>query len=730
MENALRQADQDFSAIDPAFKTFLTDEVLPLTGLQPEVFWQEFQALIEELSPKNRELLAERERLQRQIDDWHQQHRNQTHDAAAYRKFLSAIGYLQAEPAEFRVCPTPVDEEVAVIAGPQLVVPLKNARFAINAANARWGSLYDALYGSDAIDLSGDLAPGKNYNPLRGAAVIKQARDFLDSTFPLVEGSHHEATRYLVKDGELAVKLQHCRITHLKYPEQWVGTIGADTTLRSVFLRSHGLHVEIRIDRSTSPGAEDLAGIQDILLESALTTIMDGEDSVAAVDAEDKIDVYRNWLGLMRGDLTASFEKDGVRQIRTLNCDRVITARDGARQTLRGRSLMLIRNVGLLMSSELVRDRGGNEAPEGIIDAVVTALIGSLDIRGPYQKRNSQCGNIYIVKPKLHGPAEVAFTDQLMSRVEDLLRLPRHTIKLGIMDEERRTTVNLASCLDQAKHRVVFINTGFLDRTGDEIHTCMQAGAVLPKDEIKTSRCIQAYEDRNVDIGLASGLNRCGQIGKGMWPKPDNMAEMLTSKQAHPRAGASTAWVPSPTAATLHALHYHQVDVAAVQDQLTTRTRASLDDILTPPLLGTTRELSATEIHSQLQNNIQGILGYVVRWVNQGIGCSKVPDIHQVGLMEDRATLRISSQHIANWLLHGLCTQDQVLSIMEEMAELVDQQNHRDPDYRAMTPDPANSLAFQAACELIMRGTDQPSGYTEPILHRYRQLAKQQLRRA
>lgn len=710
--------------IDQSFRDFITDDVLTLTDLDPQRFWSGFEKLINELAPRNRTLLRERERLQQQINAWHQQHQGNALDVDSHRDFLTRIGYLQPEPEAVEILTTPVDDEISRIAGPQLVVPVNNARFAINAVNARWGSLYDALYGSDAISQAGDLVPSVKYNALRGARVIQYGKNFLDSAFPLAQGSHHDATRYVIRDGELMVKLRNRQTTQLRHPQQWAGLTGTAEALRSVVLRNNGLHVEIRLDRATSPGAEDLTGVQDILLESAITTIVDCEDSVAAVDSADKIQVYRNWLGLTRGNLATSIDKGGVRHIRTLNCDRIITGRDGKPYHLRGRSLMMIRNVGLLMDSELMHDTEGNPAPEGIIDGVVTALIGSLDVRGPYGGRNSRCGNVYIVKPKLHGPEEVAFTNTLFDRIEDLLRLPRHTIKLGIMDEERRTTVNLKACLAAANRRVVFINTGFLDRTGDEIHTSMHAGPMLPKGEIKDALCIRAYEDNNVDVGLECGLPGVAQIGKGMWAKPDNMAEMMTTKQEHLNAGASTAWVPSPTAATLHALHYHQIDVIQRQQQLRHRHRAQLSEILAPPLLPANRILSDAEITAELENNVQGILGYVVRWINQGIGCSKVPDIHQVALMEDRATLRISSQHIANWLLHGICSRQQVLETLHRMATLVDAQNTHDPGYLNMAGSPEQSLAFQAARKLILDGHLQPNGYTEPLLHRYRLQAK------
>lgn len=710
--------------IDQSFRNFITDDVLALTDLDPQRFWSGFGKLINELAPWNRALLQERERLQQQINSWHQQHQGSAFDVNSYRDFVTRIGYLQPEPEAVEVLTTPIDAEISSVAGPQLVVPANNARFAINAVNARWGSLYDALYGSDAISHEGELAPGEQYNALRGANVIEHGKNFLDSAFPLAQGSHHDATRYLIRDGELMVKLRDRKVTQLRHPEQWVGLTGTAGALRSIVLRNNELHAEIRLDRSTSPGAEDLAGVQDIILESAITTIVDCEDSVAAVDSADKIEVYRNWLGLIRGNLATSIDKAGVRHIRTLNCDRTITGRDNKPYHLRGRSLMMIRNVGLLMNSALMHDAEGNPAPEGIIDAVVTALIGSLDVRGAHAGRNSRCGNIYIVKPKLHGPEEVEFTNTLFDRVEDLLRLPRHTIKLGIMDEERRTTINLKACLAAANRRVFFINTGFLDRTGDEIHTSMHAGPMLPKGEIKDTLCIRTYEDNNVDVGLECGLPGVAQIGKGMWAKPDNMAEMMATKQQHLNAGASTAWVPSPTAATLHALHYHHINVMQRQQQLRGRPRAQLNDILTPPLLPADRILSADEISAELENNVQGILGYVVRWIDQGIGCSKVPDIHQVALMEDRATLRISSQHIANWLLHGICSRQQVLATLHRMAALVDAQNIHDPAYQNMADDPEQSLAFQSAKALILDGHLQPNGYTEPLLHHYRLQAK------
>lgn len=715
-------APQTRLTTDTQFRKFIDEEVLPLTDLDPQRFWAGFAALVEELTPSNRALLQERTRLQQAINAWHQQPR-QT-NGETYADFLQRIGYVQPEPEHVEILTTPTDPELSTIAGPQLVVPASNARFAINAVNARWGSLYDALYGSDVIDQEGEWAPGEQYNPERGAQVIQRGKEFLDATFPLTSGSHRDVTRYLIHNNNLMARLSNRTTVQLQDPDKWVGSTGSADELRSIILCNNSLHVEICLDRSTSPGAEDLAGINDIMLEAAVTTIIDCEDSVAAVDSQDKVAIYRNWLGLTRGNLATSIDKGGVRHIRTLNCDRKITGRDGQPYLLRGRSLMMIRNVGLLMDSTLMLDAHGNPVPEGIIDAVITALIVSLDVRGPSAQRNSRCGNIYVVKPKLHGPEEVAFTNTLFDRVEDLLRLPRHTIKLGIMDEERRTTLNLKACLAAANRRVAFINTGFLDRTGDEIHTSMYAGPMLPKEEIKQATCIRAYEEHNVQIGLQCGLSGIGQIGKGMWAKPDNMADMLAAKGDQLIAGANTAWVPSPTAATLHALHYHQTDVRGRQQELRSRPRPSQEELLTPPLLPDDRTLSEDEISAELENNIQGILGYVVRWVDQGIGCSKVPDIHQVALMEDRATLRISSQHIANWLAHGICSRQQVIDTMHRMAAIVDEQNAHDPAYRKMSDKPEENLAFQAAMALILDGHQQPNGYTEPLLHHYRLQAK------
>jgi malate synthase len=720
----MHTAIQKHSTIDSHFYSFITEEVLPLTAINASTFWRGLEDLITELTIRNRALLARRDSLQQQIDQWHKLRAGQPHDAVAYQKFLEEIGYLLPEPESVVVDTTNVDDEIARMAGPQLVVPLQNARFSVNAVNARWGSLYDALYGTDVISKTDELSRGAGYNPLRGAAVIQYAKNFLDSTFPLVRGSHHDAVHYRIHDEQLFIAFQDGSQTSLRRLEQLVGLTGSRNEPTSVVLKNNGLHVEIEFDRDGSIGATDAADIQDIKVESALTTIMDCEDSVAAVDAEDKTAIYRNWLGLIRGDLTADFSKNGKSQTRRMNTEKLIIRPDGSLLQLRGRSLMLIRNVGLLMTTNLMRDINHNEVPEGIVDAVVTTLIASLDVQGKTALRNSHCGSIYIVKPKLHGPAEVEFTVELFDKIEDLLSLPRNTIKLGIMDEERRTTVNLKACIAAARSRLVFINTGFLDRTGDEIHTSMYAGAFLPKAQIKDQASIRAYEDWNVDTGLECNLPGRAQIGKGMWPKPDEMAEMMATKINHPKAGATTAWVPSPTAATLHALHYHQVDVFSVQEQLRTRPRASLKDILTIPLI--TKTLEQDTVVRELENNIQSILGYVVRWVEQGIGCSKVPDINHIGLMEDRATLRISSQLIANWLMHGICTREQVLTVMHRMARVVDEQNRDDSDYKPMSHNINKSLAFQAAKALIFEGQSQPNGYTEPLLHHFRQLAKSQ----
>ena len=709
-------------AIDTQLYNFIANEVTPVVGIDNEKYWQEFEKIVKAFQPRNKALLAKRDEIQAQIDDWHDKNpaSNGQIDKAAYTQFLKDINYIVPEGDDFLVETQNVDDEIAHIAGPQLVVPVRNARYALNAANARWGSLYDALYGTDVIDETNGAEKGKGYNPVRGAEVVKYAKNFLDANFALAEGKYADVTGFKVEDSKLVI-IQGDKTTSLAQPEKFAGFLGDAANPTGILLKNNGLHAEIQIDPSSHVGKDDPAGIKDVLMEAAVTTIQDCEDSVAAVDAEEKVEVYRNWFGLMKGDLKDSFEKNGKQTTRTMNPDREYTAPDGGKVTLHGRSVMLIRNVGHLMTNPaiLVDFEGKQEEIyEGIMDALITPLCSLPDILGKNSLSNSRTGSMYIVKPKMHGPEEVQFTVDLFSAVEKALNLPENTLKVGIMDEERRTTVNLKECIRVAKNRVIFINTGFMDRTGDEMHTSMKAGPFVRKNDMKNTDWLNAYERWNVDMGVKLGLPGKAQIGKGMWAKPDNMKEMVATKSNHPKSGATCAWVPSPTGATLHAMHYHETNVMDVLDNIKDREPAKLDDILTVPL-ATDTNWTDEQKTAELENNIQGILGYVARWVDQGVGCSKVLDIDDVALMEDRATLRISSQHVANWLAHGVVTPQQVDDVLKSMAKMVDEQSKDDPAYIPMAND-YNTWAYNAARDLIFKGTVQPSGYTEPLLHQAR----------